>query len=198
MDFLGIGITLVVIALVVVSLLLMLVIMMQRPKQEGLGAAFGASMTDAAFGARTTDVLQKGTVYLGILFFVLSLGLGLLMGKQNAEAAKSFADQDAAKAQKDKVEEAAGADATSVEDMVKKLTEGGGENLEDAKEALTGEGEGGTTDAAVTPPVEVPEASEGGGDESATETPEAGGDVPAPSEGSTEVPAAGTGTAEGE
>ena len=37
---LDIFITLVVIAHVVVSLLLILVILMQRPKQEGLGAAF--------------------------------------------------------------------------------------------------------------------------------------------------------------
>ncbi|MDC0296691.1 preprotein translocase subunit SecG, partial [Akkermansiaceae bacterium] len=44
---LDISITLVVIAHVVVSLLLILVILMQRPKQEGLGAAFGAGMTDA-------------------------------------------------------------------------------------------------------------------------------------------------------
>ena len=58
-----IAINLVIIAHVVVSLLLVLVILMQRPKQEGLGAAFGSGMTDAAWGARTTDVLQKGTVY---------------------------------------------------------------------------------------------------------------------------------------
>jgi len=81
---LDISISLVIIAFVVISFLLILVIMMQRPKQEGLGAAFGAGMTDAAFGARTTDVLQKGTVYLGTLFFVLALLLSVLMGKRNA------------------------------------------------------------------------------------------------------------------
>ena len=37
---------------VVICLLLALVVLMQRPKQEGLGAAFGAGMTDAAFGAK--------------------------------------------------------------------------------------------------------------------------------------------------
>jgi preprotein translocase subunit SecG len=51
-----------------VSLLLILVILMQRPKQEGLGAAVGAGMTDAAFGAKTTDVLQKGRFILGPCF----------------------------------------------------------------------------------------------------------------------------------
>jgi preprotein translocase subunit SecG len=81
----------VVIAHVVVSLLLILVILMQRPKQEGLGAAFGAGMTDAAFGAKTTDVLQKGTVYLGTLFFIFSLVLAILMGKRNAIEGKNYA-----------------------------------------------------------------------------------------------------------
>ena len=88
---LDISITLVVIAHIVVSLLLILVILMQRPKQEGLGAAFGSGMTDAAWGARTTDVLQKGTVYLGTLFFVFSLVLAILMGKRNAIDGKNFA-----------------------------------------------------------------------------------------------------------
>jgi preprotein translocase subunit SecG len=87
---LDISITLVVIAHVVVSLLLILVILMQRPKQEGLGAAFGAGMTDAAFGAKTTDVLQKGTVYLGTLFFIFSLVLAILMGKRNAIEGKNY------------------------------------------------------------------------------------------------------------
>ncbi len=88
---LDISITLVVIAHIVVSLLLILVILMQRPKQEGLGAAFGSGMTDAAWGARTTDVLQKGTVYLGTLFFVFSLVLAILMGKRNSNEGKNFA-----------------------------------------------------------------------------------------------------------
>ncbi|MGC6464409.1 MAG: preprotein translocase subunit SecG [Akkermansiaceae bacterium] len=93
---LDISITLVVIAHVVVSLLLILVILMQRPKQEGLGAAFGSGMTDAAWGARTTDVLQKGTVYLGTMFFVFSLVLAILMGKRNSEGLGKAADEDGA------------------------------------------------------------------------------------------------------
>ena len=52
---------------------------MQRPKQEGLGAAFGAQMTDQAFGAQTTDVLKKGTVLFGTLFMGLCFVLAVLM-----------------------------------------------------------------------------------------------------------------------
>ena len=55
-------------------------------------------MTDAAWGARTTDVLQKGTVYLGTLFFIFSLVLAILMGKQNAVAGKNFASDGASSA----------------------------------------------------------------------------------------------------
>jgi len=80
---LGISITLLIIVHVVVSLLMILVVMMQRPKQEGLGAAFGGGMTDQLLGAGTTSFLQKATVMLGILFFVISLVLAILIGKSN-------------------------------------------------------------------------------------------------------------------
>ena len=64
-----------------------LLILMQRPKQEGLGAAFGGGVTDQVFGARTTNVLQRGTVYCGTLFFVLALVLAILIGHQNKDSA---------------------------------------------------------------------------------------------------------------
>ena len=72
-------------------LLLVLLVLMQRPKQEGLGAAFGASTTDQLFGARTTNVLQKGTVYMASLFFVLTLTLAILMQQKNK--VKSIAEE---------------------------------------------------------------------------------------------------------
>lgn len=81
-NWLNISINLLLVIHVIVCLLLALVVLMQRPKQEGLGAAFGSGLTDQAFGARTTDVLQKGTVYLGTLFFVITLVLAILIGKR--------------------------------------------------------------------------------------------------------------------
>lgn len=72
--------------LLIVSALLLLVVLMQRPKQEGLGAAFGAQMTDQAFGAQTTDVLKKGTVFFGTLFMSLCFVLAVLMNAQYKEA----------------------------------------------------------------------------------------------------------------
>lgn len=80
----NIGIYLVFALLLIVCALLLLVVLMQRPKQEGLGAAFGSQMTDQAFGARTTDVLKKGTVLFGTLFMILSLVLGILINRKYA------------------------------------------------------------------------------------------------------------------
>ena len=77
--------SLLLIAFVVVSALLILVVLMQRPKQEGLGAAFGSGMTDQMFGAQTTSVLQKGTAYFGTAFLLLALVLSILISKKNYE-----------------------------------------------------------------------------------------------------------------
>ena len=82
-NWLSISINLLQVILVIVCLLMTLIILMQRPKQEGLGAAFGGGVTDQVFGARTTNVLQRGTVYLGTMFFVLSLTLAVLIGQKN-------------------------------------------------------------------------------------------------------------------
>jgi len=64
--------------LVFICLLMILTILMQRPKSEGLGAAFGGGLTDNLFGAQTTTVLTKFTVWLGGLFFVLTLVISVL------------------------------------------------------------------------------------------------------------------------
>jgi preprotein translocase subunit SecG len=61
-----------------VSLLMLLVILMQRPKSEGLGAAFGGGVTENIFGAQTTNVLTKVTAWLAGLFFFLTFVLSIL------------------------------------------------------------------------------------------------------------------------
>ncbi len=83
LNWLNLSITLLLVVFVAVCLLMGLLVLMQRPKQEGLGAAFGGGMTDQVFGARTTDVLQKGTIYLGSLFFILAFTLAILLSKQD-------------------------------------------------------------------------------------------------------------------
>ena len=63
---------------VLVSLLMVLVILMQRPKSEGLGAAFGGAVTENIFGAQTTNVLVKFTSWLAGIFFALTFALSIL------------------------------------------------------------------------------------------------------------------------
>ncbi|WP_367875209.1 preprotein translocase subunit SecG [Luteolibacter sp. Populi] len=81
---LEISINLLLVVFVLISLLMSMIILMQRPKNEGLGAAFGSGATDQLFGAQTTTVLQKGTVYLASLFFVLTIVLAVLITKRNS------------------------------------------------------------------------------------------------------------------
>ena len=63
---------------VFVALLMVLVILMQRPKSEGLGAAFGGGVTENIFGAQTTNVLTKITGWLAAIFFLLTFALSIL------------------------------------------------------------------------------------------------------------------------
>jgi preprotein translocase subunit SecG len=63
---------------VFVALLMILVILMQRPKSEGLGAAFGGGVTENIFGAQTTNVLTKVTGWLAGTFFLLTFALSIL------------------------------------------------------------------------------------------------------------------------
>jgi preprotein translocase subunit SecG len=63
---------------VLVAALMVFVILMQRPKSEGLGAAFGAGVTENIFGAQTTNVLVKFTTWLAGIFFALTFALSVL------------------------------------------------------------------------------------------------------------------------
>src|SRR5437764_14694673 len=67
-----------------VAVLMTLVILMQRPKSEGLGAAFGGGVTENIFGAQTTNVLTKFTGWLAGSFFVLTFVLGILYARRSA------------------------------------------------------------------------------------------------------------------
>ena len=68
---------------VIVALLMVFVILMQRPKSEGLGAAFGGGVTENLFGAQTTNVLTKATGWLAGMFFVLTFALSILYARQS-------------------------------------------------------------------------------------------------------------------
>ena len=61
---------------------------MQRPKSEGLGAAFGGGMTENLFGAQTTNVLANATRWLAGTFFLLTLLISVLISHQTATKSK--------------------------------------------------------------------------------------------------------------
>lgn len=151
-NWLDISINLLLIVFVIVCLLMSLLILMQRPKQEGLGAAFGGGVTDQVFGARTTNVLQKGTVYLGSLFFILSLSLAILIGKQSQ--AKSLLEPEKEEvvekvAAEEETEETPASleDELTEADLSKELENAVEEAAEDASDA-TGDAVEGVTEAA--------------------------------------------------
>lgn len=79
--------------LVLVALFLILVVLAQKAKSDGgMGAAMGGGMAEAAFGAETSNVLSRSTIYASIIFFVLTFGLYLgriYERKQAAHAAGS-------------------------------------------------------------------------------------------------------------
>jgi preprotein translocase subunit SecG len=60
---------------------LILIVLMQRPKSEGLGTAFGGGVADSLFGSGAGNVLTKITTWLGIIFFTTTISLALLYGK---------------------------------------------------------------------------------------------------------------------
>src|SRR3954447_1329536 len=75
---------------VLVAGVMILVILMQRPKSEGLGAAFGAGVTENIFGAQTTNVLVKFTTWLAGIFFALTFGLSVLYAHRGAGGESAF------------------------------------------------------------------------------------------------------------
>lgn len=74
---------------VIASVLLVLLVLMQRPRSEGLGAAFGGAVTDSLFGSGTTDVLTKMTIGLGSFFFAVTLLLAILFSHRTSSRVQS-------------------------------------------------------------------------------------------------------------
>src|SRR5580698_7283856 len=79
--------------LVVACPLMCLVILMQRSKQEGLGAAFGGGITESIWGAQTSNVLVKATVVAASIFFVLSLTLARIYSHESGSVTQGSSIQ---------------------------------------------------------------------------------------------------------
>lgn len=63
---------------VVVCLLLGLVVMLQKPKEGGLGGAFGGGALEASLGADAGNVLIKATAILAAVFLLNTVVLARL------------------------------------------------------------------------------------------------------------------------
>lgn len=120
-TFLGIITKLLIAVNVLVCFMLIFVVLLQRPKNEGLGAAFGGDTASNIFGAQTTNVLANLTRWLAGIFMVVTLALSLLYSRNeesrtatNAFIEKARKEKETEEAQKKTEADAkAAADATA-------------------------------------------------------------------------------------
>ena len=77
---------------VVVCLLLALVVMLQKPKEGGLGGAFGGGALEASLGADAGNVLIKATSVLGAIFLINTLAIVAITSSTTSAYGKVHAD----------------------------------------------------------------------------------------------------------
>jgi preprotein translocase subunit SecG len=75
---------------VAIALVLIGLVLMQKSSEQGVGAAFGAGMTDTMFGAGTTTVLQKMTIYCAITLFVTTVSLAMIQARRSGRSNASL------------------------------------------------------------------------------------------------------------
>ena len=148
---------------VIVSLLLILVVLMQRPRQEGLGASFGDAAASQVWGAQTTNVLQKFTVWLAVILFGLTLLLAVLVSRTHTsgKTEKIFGDAKPAPAAPAAAAPDAGAAKVleKIQDAVKAETAKAGAPAKAAETPKVAPAAATPAPATVTPaPAKAPEA----------------------------------------
>src|SRR5262245_61389078 len=87
----GFVIGLLTVLMVLDCVVLVFLVLIQLPKKEaGAGLAFGASATDALFGAGSGTVLTKITRHAATIFFVMAVVLSLLQSWYHGRTASTF------------------------------------------------------------------------------------------------------------
>ena len=71
---------------ITVSFLLIGVILIQKPKAQGAGLAFGAGMGESIFGSQMGNVLTRATVVLAIAFLINTTALVMLGGRRTDDS----------------------------------------------------------------------------------------------------------------
>jgi preprotein translocase subunit SecG len=80
--------------LVINCAVLILLVLIQLPKKDaGAGLAFGGGAADALFGAGSGNALTKITKYAAGIFFVLTLGIGILQDSSHQGNTSAFEKQ---------------------------------------------------------------------------------------------------------
>lgn len=69
---------------VLVALFLIVLVLMQKSKDQGVGAAFGGGMTETVFGANTTTALVRMTIWCACILLATSLILATLHARRNS------------------------------------------------------------------------------------------------------------------
>jgi preprotein translocase subunit SecG len=75
---------------ILVALFLIVLVLMQKSKDQGVGAAFGGAATEAVFGAGTTTALVRMTIWCACIFLGCSLLLAVLHSRRDARAGQSL------------------------------------------------------------------------------------------------------------
>ncbi len=74
---------------VIVCLMLALIVMLQKPKEGGLGGAFGGGALEASLGADAGNVLIKATAILATVFLVNTLVLARITATKQSDSVVS-------------------------------------------------------------------------------------------------------------
>jgi preprotein translocase subunit SecG len=118
-SFIGILTKLLIAVDVIICIMLIFVVLLQRPKSEGLGAAFGGDTASNIFGAQTTNVLTNLTRWLAGIFMGLTLGLAVLYSKNDdaKSATRVYIDNAKKKSDEDKARKQAEDAAKAASDL---------------------------------------------------------------------------------
>src|SRR5437870_625164 len=75
---------------VLVALFMIVLVLMQKSKDQGVGAAFGGGITETVFGAGTTTALVRLTIYCACALLGTTLILAVLHSHRNRSSGGSL------------------------------------------------------------------------------------------------------------
>ncbi len=107
--------------MVILMLFMLLIILLQRGKGGGLVGAFGGMGGNSAFGAKSTDVFMKITIWTAVIWFVACVAGGYLF-KAKSGSRSLVADASAVQQSADVVTDQPAENAVPVESATENAT----------------------------------------------------------------------------